>query len=242
MKSVSDLKLNYVIQKIKAAFCPKDHTHNYAGSDTPGGNAKKANEADKLSTPRMINVDLSNNEDNLIEFDGSKDAVGGVTGILSVENGGTGCSTPEEFKDSIGLTIDPATALVTTMCYEGSGDPIIFFDFPDGFNPHLIMIFNPLMGGNTLNIVGPLNGGNSDIDGMWGFGLNSLDNEYLNVSQSGNKIKIGPSANMDYDEAVLQLYNRTAHNYILVAFGTADWRMATFNKYKPTITYAQSYD
>lgn len=54
--------------RIKAVFALKSHTHNYAGSSSPGG---AATSAAKLSTPR--NIVLSDAVDSLAQsFDGSK--------------------------------------------------------------------------------------------------------------------------------------------------------------------------
>lgn len=54
--------------RIKAVFAPKSHTHDYAGSSSPGGAAASA---DKLSTPR--NIVLKDAVDSIAQpFDGSK--------------------------------------------------------------------------------------------------------------------------------------------------------------------------
>lgn len=54
-------------------------------------NALKAQSAEKLSTPRKIEVKLS--EGNSVDFDGSADSTLGVSGILPVSKGGTGLQT-----------------------------------------------------------------------------------------------------------------------------------------------------
>lgn len=54
--------------RMKAVFAPKSHTHDYAGSSSPGGAAASAA---KLSTPR--NIVLSDAVDSIAQpFDGSK--------------------------------------------------------------------------------------------------------------------------------------------------------------------------
>lgn len=54
--------------RMKAVFAPKSHTHNYAGSSSPGGAAASAA---KLSTPR--NIVLRDAVDSIAQpFDGSK--------------------------------------------------------------------------------------------------------------------------------------------------------------------------
>ena len=67
-----------------------NHTHNYAGSSSAGGSA---NSAVKLSTSRLISVDMSKAASSGTSFDGSAAVDIGVKNQLGVGNGGTGAST-----------------------------------------------------------------------------------------------------------------------------------------------------
>lgn len=67
-----------------------NHTHNYAGSSSAGGSA---NSAVKLSTSRLISVDMSKAASSGTSFDGSAAVDIGVKNQLAVGNGGTGAST-----------------------------------------------------------------------------------------------------------------------------------------------------
>lgn len=80
MKSISDTKLYYLVQKLLQKInnqVAPDHTHNYAGSATPGGSATSA---DKLSTPRNISIDFDSSEKTY--FDGTDDYVINAKGKL----------------------------------------------------------------------------------------------------------------------------------------------------------------
>lgn len=66
-------------------YAASSHTHNYAGSASSGG---AANSALKLSTARTIQTNLASTA--AVSFDGSGNASPGVTGILSIDHGGTG--------------------------------------------------------------------------------------------------------------------------------------------------------
>lgn len=68
----------------------------YIGNEAEQAVAQKikagyADAAGKLSTARTIQIDLASS--SAIEFDGSKNIITGVTGVLPVGNGGTGLST-----------------------------------------------------------------------------------------------------------------------------------------------------
>lgn len=68
----------------------------YIGNEAEQAAAQKikagyADAAGKLSTARTIQIDLASS--SAIEFDGSKNIITGVTGVLPVEYGGTGLST-----------------------------------------------------------------------------------------------------------------------------------------------------
>lgn len=88
----------------------ENHTHPYAGSSTAGG---AATSAVKLETARTIRTNLSSAEP--ASFDGTDDATPGVTGILPVENGGTGSNsidtTPTEGSSKLVTSGGTATAL-----------------------------------------------------------------------------------------------------------------------------------
>ena len=62
-----------------------------AAQKIKAGYADKASESDKLSTARTIQIDLASS--SAIEFDGSKNIITGVTGVLPVEYGGIGLSS-----------------------------------------------------------------------------------------------------------------------------------------------------
>lgn len=95
----------------------KEHTHNYAGASTAGG---AANSAKKLSTARKVTVDLGS--ETGADFDGSKEITPGVKGILPMEHGGLGASTPEEARKNLGvITLDEIPNLHVWKKY--SGDP-----------------------------------------------------------------------------------------------------------------------
>ena len=67
-----------------------NHTHNYAGSSSAGG---AASQAVKLSTSRLISVDMSKAASSGTSFDGSAAVDIGVKNQLGVGHGGTGAST-----------------------------------------------------------------------------------------------------------------------------------------------------
>lgn len=89
MKSINDVKLNYLVQKIKSLFSPKEHTH-----------------------------DLT--ED--------------VSGILPVENGGTGVTNLAD------INIPNRGLKCTNFNYTGTTDNYFRFLLPDSFEPKLIII------------------------------------------------------------------------------------------------------
>ena len=67
-------------------------TGTYAGMTVGNAtNAQAAAQADKLAVARAIQVNLSSS--SAARFDGTEDAAPGVTGVLPVENGGTGASS-----------------------------------------------------------------------------------------------------------------------------------------------------
>lgn len=67
-----------------------NHTHLYAGSSSAGGSA---NQAVKLSTSRLISVDLNKASTSGTAFNGTAAVDIGVKNQLGVGNGGTGAST-----------------------------------------------------------------------------------------------------------------------------------------------------
>ena len=62
------------------------------------GNAQSAT---KLETPRTIQVDLEKSDG--ASFDGTEDVTPGVTGVLPIENGGTGANTPTGVLKNLGI-------------------------------------------------------------------------------------------------------------------------------------------
>lgn len=76
---------------------PANHTHEYAGSSTPGG---AATSAERLKTARDFTVNLSSTK--AASFDGSKNVMPGVSGTLSISNGGTGATTAEKARENLG--------------------------------------------------------------------------------------------------------------------------------------------
>lgn len=73
MKAISDLKLNYLIQKAKETFSPIDHNHDDIYSKT------------------------DHNHDNTYMKIG--ESLENLAGILPVNKGGTGCTSVAEFKN-----------------------------------------------------------------------------------------------------------------------------------------------
>ena len=74
------------------------HTHNYAGSSSPGGAATSAlqctgnaNTSTTLQTSRTIQTNLGSSSS--ASFNGSTNITPGVTGTLPISNGGTGSTT-----------------------------------------------------------------------------------------------------------------------------------------------------
>ena len=68
-------------------------------------NALNASNASVLQTPRQIKTQLNKKANIEDKFDGSKDFISGVEGILPVENGGTGANTSEKALENLGLTV-----------------------------------------------------------------------------------------------------------------------------------------
>ena len=94
-KYVSPSKLSVFLGKLKEVFATKDHTHNYAGSTTSGGDA---NAAKKLSSAKKIGVSGAI-EGTATEFDGSKNIYVPVSSVKEayLSWGGQslyGCITP----------------------------------------------------------------------------------------------------------------------------------------------------
>ena len=83
-------KSNLTIGTSATTAAAGNHTHNDAGSSSAGGSA---NSAVKLSTSRLISVDMSKAASSGTSFDGSAAVDIGVKNQLGVGNGGTGAST-----------------------------------------------------------------------------------------------------------------------------------------------------
>lgn len=114
MKTISDVKLSYLVKKLLDKISLKsdlNHTHKYAGSSSVGGSADSAN---KLSAQRSLKVDLTKNSTAV--FDGTADATMGVNGILPVTNGGTGVSNLDS------LIKDKSILRIKKFEYTGTGD------------------------------------------------------------------------------------------------------------------------
>lgn len=77
------------------------------GSKTLSQSVNNSEKATKLSTPRSIQVDLASAQGS--NFDGSSNVTPGVTGILTVANGGTGKSSLSDVKVGSAGKADLAT-------------------------------------------------------------------------------------------------------------------------------------
>ena len=100
------------------------HTHNYAGSNSAGGaatNALSANTAVKLTTGRTLQVNLGSTSPSTA-FDGTQNISNiGVSGTLTVGNGGTGFTTTT-YKNAvvIGNSTAATSALQTIRTSSGA--------------------------------------------------------------------------------------------------------------------------
>ncbi|WP_140396380.1 hypothetical protein [Gordonibacter sp. An230] len=85
------------LDDMPSTYAPKSHTHTYAGSDTAGGAAKRA---EKLETPRTIT--LTGAVTGTVEFDGSENVIIpteadiGAAGFLTAHPVGSTFEWPED--------------------------------------------------------------------------------------------------------------------------------------------------
>ena len=71
--------------------------------DTFSGNALTATKASSLESSHTFITNLEMN-DEAMSFNGTKDCEHGVTGVLGMENGGTGATKKEDIRTNIGIT------------------------------------------------------------------------------------------------------------------------------------------
>lgn len=100
MKALSDVKLSYVIRKIKETFSLKGHTHEFVENSSNANKALYADEAgsvEKLKQSRNISINLASTAPSeglgATAFDGSEDVTIKPYGVLPIKNGGTGVQT-----------------------------------------------------------------------------------------------------------------------------------------------------
>lgn len=82
------------------------------------GNVSSANSTNQLTTSRNIITNLSST--NMASFNGTKDITPGVTGILSITNGGTNSNTKTQALINLGITYG-TTDLTPNVSYLESG-------------------------------------------------------------------------------------------------------------------------
>lgn len=83
-------------------------------------NAVTSEEAEKLSTPRSLIVDLYSNIENT--FDGSSDIALGISGVLSTINGGTGNSIGKAISANRADRLTESRTLSVDLSSSNSGD------------------------------------------------------------------------------------------------------------------------
>jgi hypothetical protein len=209
MKSISDLKVFYLVKKLLAkrtedlAAINKridEHTHKYAGSDSIGGPATSAN---KLSTARTLKVDLSLSPSNADTFDGSSDSTIGVEGTLPVSLGGTGVNDIGRLADNMGM---PRMYVNT---YTGTGEGTRKFTFD--FTPEFVYVSN-LSCGDTHRIYVR---GNTEYH----HSSNTASNQYDIALEWGDDYfkHVDDSYNADGSN----MYNKADTQYVIFAIGRA---------------------
>ena len=219
MKSINDVKLNYLVQKIKSLFSPKEHTHNYAGSDKPGGSATHALTTDTFTKKPMVIVHLDS--DDKTAFEPTYKELGfGTTGTLPIEKGGTGATSYE------GLSTELQPFRIYQETYDGADakDRLSDRTFTIPFNAKVVIIkqmtgvvdtHNGLM--SNLWIVTP-NGHSETISGS------TLNNTifYRQASINGPKIRLiaqSKNSNITNGEVAMAGMNSSSYKYELTAIG-----------------------
>lgn len=94
----AEARANLGITPANIGAATASHTHNYAGSSTPGG---AANTAMALNTGRTIQTNLGSTA--TATFDGTQNVTPGVTGTLPISHGGTGATTAEAAREALGV-------------------------------------------------------------------------------------------------------------------------------------------
>ena len=129
----AEARSNLGITPANIGAATASHTHNYAGSSTPGG---AANTAMALNTGRTIQTNLGSTA--TATFDGTQNITPGITGTLPISHGGTGATTADAAREALGVqseaevnnllstkaSVTPGTGLVNAGDYKLAVDVI----------------------------------------------------------------------------------------------------------------------
>ena len=181
MKALSDVKLSYVIQKIKETFSLKGHTHDLVEKATYADTAKTT---DGLKKGFVILVRNDREGGELCHGTGT--TVVGTHGVLPAEKGGTGV----ESLDALSDLINPIKFM--RFNYTGSGTDSLTMILPGIYFPEFLFLTDNIKyGGRALflpfgedpstNNHGRLWGINEECNGFdrlfYEYDINNEDNE-----------------------------------------------------------------